>query len=122
MLRLPAKFLVIVCSFALLLAAADASGKWSGSFSDGSGDGSAYLILKQNGTQLTGTAGPDEERQWPIAKGTVTGTKLTGEVQNPNGTVYKFTLNLEGDKLKGDVEVSRDGQVQTGKLEVSRVK
>lgn len=117
------KLLAAFCLAALLLVAADASGKWSGGLDSGNGQGgSAYMILKQSGTELTGTAGPDADRQWPIAKGKVAGTKLTGEVQNPNGTLYKFTLTLEGDQMKGDVEISAGGQSQAGKLNMTREK
>ena len=106
-----------------LFAAGDASGKWSGSYTgnDGSG-GTAYLILKQSGGELTGTGGPDVERQWPIAKGKVEGAKVSGEVQHPDGAVYKFKLTLEGDSLKGEVELPHDGQTDIGKLDLTRVK
>ena len=37
--------------------AADVSGKWSGTITDGRGSESLLLILQQEGTTLTGTGG-----------------------------------------------------------------
>src|SRR4030095_8895863 len=76
------KKLVRVIGLALLLASAvlaadELTGKWSGSFNitlDGqTKDDVVYMVLKRNGTELTGTAGPDVDKQWPIQKGKVEG-------------------------------------------------
>ena len=62
---------ILVCSLlaalmALAAAAADVNGKWSGSLTTESGQpGTAFAILKQSGTAVTGSAGPDESQQWP---------------------------------------------------------
>ena len=104
--------------------AADISGKWSGSFVPENGDsGSAYLILKQNGTTLTGSGGPDENEQWPGLQGMISGNKLSFQVKSASdGTVYKCVLVLEGDHLKGDVQfTTADGQSSTAKLDLTRV-
>ena len=109
---------------ALALSAADASGRWSGTYSSDSGDsGSAYVILKQSGSTITGTGGPDAGEQWPLTNGKITGNKVTGEVKNPNGTVYKIELTLEGDSLKGPIVVTMpDGRSEKARLEFTRVK
>ncbi len=59
---------------ALALSAAEITGKWSGSFDITNSDGAteadtAYMSLKQNGGEVTGTAGPNADKQWTIQKG-----------------------------------------------------
>jgi len=85
---------------ALLLAAcvmaADVSGKWSGSFtSGGQGPQPMYLILKQDGNQLSGSGGPSVSEQHPLQNGSVQGDRLTFELPG-QGNVY---LRFENDRL-----------------------
>jgi hypothetical protein len=104
--------------------AADFSGNWTGSFNSGTGDnGSAYVILKQNGTTVTGSGGPDANDQWPGLEGTVSGNKVSFQVKSTaDGTVYKCALVLDGDHLKGDVQfTAADGQAGNAKLDLTRV-
>ena len=115
---------VLCVALALTAAAADVSGKWTGSFLPDNGDaGSAYLILKQAGANLTGTGGPDANDQWPGLEGKVDGNNVTFQVNSTaDGTVFKCTLVLQGDHLKGDVVfTSGDGQSGKGKLDLTRV-
>jgi len=108
----------------LTAAAADVTGKWSGSFVPEGGDnGTAYVILKQSGNTITGSGGPDANDQWPGLKGTITGNKVSFEVKSPtDGAVYKGALVLEGDHLKGDVMVTTpEGQAAKAKLDLARV-
>jgi len=124
-------FLFLLLAAALVLSAADANvtGKWSGTFSltrpDGTNDdGTAYAVLKQNGSQITGTAGPDEEHQWPVEKGSVSGSKVTFEVKSTeDGTLFKCDLTLDGDHLRGPISAtSADGQTMPAKVDFARVK
>jgi hypothetical protein len=64
---------------ACVLGAADLTGTWSGSFDITSSNGetkadTAYMALKEKDGEVTGTAGPNEEKQWSLRKG-----KLEGE-------------------------------------------
>jgi hypothetical protein len=113
--------LIAVCAMSAL--AADASGKWSGTFApEGQSPNDAYLILKQSGTSLTGSAGPDESQQWPLSNGKVDGQKITGEVTSPDGILFKVTLVLDGDKLTGEVAATQNGETtMKGKMELARV-
>ena len=119
---------ILVCMFmiaalAMTAMAADVSGKWSGTFTpEGQNAGNAFLVLKQSGASLTGSAGPDENQQWAISDGKVAGNKLTGQVTSPDGAIYKFTLSLEGEHIKGSIEVNAGGQAMKGMLDVTRVK
>src|SRR6266536_2888618 len=96
--------LALVLALTLSASAADFTGTWSGSLKvtgpDGQvNDDSIHMILKQDGTKLTGTAGPSADQQLPIDKGTEEGNKVTMEVAVGQGT-FKFDLALDADHLK----------------------
>jgi hypothetical protein len=120
------KSLVFTILFALcaMTAFADATGKWTGTFTpEGQEPQTAYVILKQDGASLTGSGGPNESEQWPIAKGKVEGNRVTGEVTSPEGDVYKLDLMIDGDKAKGEVTGIHEGQaVIKAKIQLTRVK
>ena len=117
----------VVCVIFLLLSvamAAEVTGKWSGSFvingpDGGTKDSEAYMDLKQNGTELTGTAGPSLDKQWAIQKGKVEGDKLTFEVQS-DGPLIKFELTLSNDHLKGEAKAEHDGQSMKATIDLQR--
>jgi hypothetical protein len=114
---------LLLSLFALTALAADATGKWTGTFApEGDNPSGAFVVLKQAGTTLTGSAGPDEGQQWPIKNGKIAGNKITGEVTSPEGMVFKLDLTLDGDKIKGDVNATRDGQAIKAKIDLTRQK
>lgn len=118
--------LCIVLLAALTASAADISGKWSGSFTMTGPGGeteqdTAFVVFQQKGTELTGSGGPDESRQWPIQKGKVEGNRITFEVQS-DGPLYKVDVMLVGDHIKGDVTVVQDGQTAKAQVDITRVK
>jgi hypothetical protein len=66
---------------AVALIAADATGTWTGTFvPTGPEAGPVHLILKQEGTNLTGTVDPREDDQREIQNGKALDGKLTFEV------------------------------------------
>jgi hypothetical protein len=116
----------LFCSFLLFasLAAADLTGKWTGSFDTTGPDGemkqsTAYMDLKQNGSEVTGTAGPNQNRQWPIMKGKIDGDQITFEVQS-DGPLMKFELRLVDEHLKGEAHAERDGKTMKAKLDLTK--
>jgi len=114
---------LLIALFAMTAFAADVTGKWSGTFApEGQDPSGAFVVLKQSGTTLTGSAGPDEGQQWPLANGKIAGNKITGEVTSPDGVVYKLDLVVDGDHIKGDVTAIREGQSMKGKVDVARQK
>lgn len=117
--------LLITLASALTAMAADATGTWTGDLiSQRDGEerkSSAHLVLKQDGTQITGTAGPGVDEQHPILKGKIEGSKLTFEVEREGG-VISFVLTQEGDEIKGDITMQRDSGTRTAKLAVKRQK
>ena len=104
------------------------TGKWEGQLTrinpDGTtqpGSGSVFNFT-QKGKELTGTAGPSADNQWPIAKGVVNGTKATFEVQQPNGPLHKFTITLAKDKFTGELVSNLGEQTRNGKVEATKAK
>jgi len=125
------KRLASVVSFVLLLApvllaADDLTGKWSGSIVVTSPEGKtkdemAFMDLKQNGAELTGTAGEGPDKQWAIQKGKVDGNKITFEVQTDKQLI-KFELTLVDGHLKGEAIAEREGKSEKAALDLQRQK
>lgn len=116
---------LLMITLAFSANAADLTGKWSGTFTPETGDASsAYLIVMQSGNRITGSGGPDADTQWPGLTGAITGNKVSFQVTSTeDGTVYKCSLVLEGDHLKGEVLFTPpQGQEMKGTLDITRVK
>jgi hypothetical protein len=118
---------LLLLGLALSAAAADVTGNWSGSFNmTGPGgeskESEALLVLKQNGSEITGSVGPNENERHTIAKGKIEGDKITLETSGDNGPVIKFVLVLEGEHIKGDATAEHDGQTLKAKLDLTRGK
>ena len=125
-----AVLLLTVVSFGQQPAApANVAGTWTGSFKP-SIDGQpkreekATLVLKQEGTVVTGTAGPPE-LQSAIARGkaeaTKEGTVVTFMLVN-DGISMQFNLKLVDGHLKGTAKAERDGQKLSAELDLTRAK
>ena len=106
----------------------DLTGKWTGTFTRTAPDGATQTInfmfdLTQKGKVVTGTVGPNAERQWPIEKGgAVNGNKVTFKVQQPEGPMRTFTLALVKGRLQGDMLAELNGQSFTAKVDAERAK
>jgi hypothetical protein len=121
-----ALFLLLTAMAGISLAEVSVTGNWSGSFTvtrenGESKDSTAFLKLKQSGSDVTGTVGPTEEEQSPIQKGKVDGDTITLEAVHQGHTI-KLKLVLSGDRLKGDANMSGDGESATAKLDLTRAK
>jgi hypothetical protein len=111
-----------------LIWAADVTGSWSGPL-EATRNGetrtsTALLVLKQDGSKITGTIGPNEGSRTEISKGSIVGSDVTLEaVVAERDLRVTLNLKLEGDKLVGDLKVaSPDGQQMTGKMNLDRAK
>lgn len=105
----------------------DVSGKWDGTVTPGGSQGGpGHLELTQKGTEVTGTAGPRPDRQFPITNGKVATVKgvtgLTFDLTQPSGGVMKFDLKLVEGRLKGNVSMEQNGQKQEGTADFGRAK
>lgn len=103
------------------------TGQWAGTMTRTAPDGRTQSIdfqfsLTQKGKVLTGTVGPNAERQWPIEKGVVDGTKVSFQVQQPDGPLRTFTLALVKDRLQGDMLAEMNGQSFVAKVDAGRQK
>lgn len=120
-------FCVFVLAATALMASADTdvSGKWSGTFDITRPDGqvqndSAFLVLKQNGTEITGSVGPNETKQLPITKGKIDGNKIAIEAGDEGHTIT-FALVLNADHITGDVNMTGDGgESSKAKIDVKK--
>ena len=97
--------LVLFCAAIAVHAQQNVSGRWQGSFDIPGPNGTtqhdtAFLILQQNGTQVTGGAGRSEEMQAPLSDGLFQSGTLTFAL-HVRGTTVPFTLQLQGDHLRG---------------------
>ena len=119
--------LLLVAFAAFAYGDTDVTGKWTGSFqitrsSGESNDSTALLMLTQKGGEITGTAGPNEDKQLSIKGGKIEGDKITFEVSD-NGHTIKFALMVAGDKMSGEANMSGDdGESAKAKLDVTRQK
>ena len=105
----------------------DLTGKWAGKMTRTAPDGATQTIdfmfdLKQKDKVITGTVGPNAERQWPIEKGTVDGSNVKFQVQQPDGPMRTFTLKLVKDRLQGEMLAELKGQSFTAKVDAGRDK
>jgi len=103
------------------------TGKWTGKLTRTAPDGQTQSIdwmfdLKQKDKVLTGTTGPTAERQWTIDKGTVDGSNVKFQVQQPDGPMRTFTLKLVKDRLQGEMLAELKGQSFTAKVDAGQDK
>ena len=119
-------FLILAAFAGVAMADGGITGKWTGSLNMTSPNGetresTALLVLKQNGAEITGTVGPNEEEQVPIVKGKIEGDKITMEAEH-DGHSIKFDLVLAADRITGEANMSGEGQTAKAKLDVTRAK
>ena len=121
------KLALLLIVFAFVAAAADFTGVWSGK-ADITANGeqqpsTAQLTLKQDGSTVTGTAGPDSEQQHSIQNGKADGDTLEFDIQpGDDAPLIHVKLKLEGDALRGTVKGEADGNTVEGTLELKREK
>ena len=117
------KRLLVSLLLTLSLSAAGVSGKWSGKFVDDSDKDhpeSIYVVLTQDGTTLTGTAGQNADQQIPITNGKVDGNTISFDFKIEVITMH-FSLTLADGHLKGKVVASMDGENHPGTVDLTMV-
>jgi hypothetical protein len=119
--------ILMLAAFCVAAAAgAEVTGKWTGSFKMTRGDGqvqdgAVLMILKQTGSDITGSVGPHEGEQHAITKGKIEGDKITLESAD-GAVVIKLDLALAGERIAGDVTASGEGRDIKGKIDLGRAK
>jgi len=115
-----AHMLAVLTAFVVL--ATDLTGTWKGTLiRDGRDPSPAVLVLRQEGSSVTGTAGESEDEKHPISNGTIEGDVVTFDVAVGESSM-KFELKLNGDDLSGAVVREREGQQLTARLSLKRAK
>jgi hypothetical protein len=119
------KYLFVSLFATACLMAADVTGHWAGTMTltapSGTAAQPAHLVLKQEGTKISGNAGPQMDALRTIQNGKIENGVLTFDVQGTSA-VMSFKLKLIGEEIKGDISRVVDGQTQTAKLAVKRQK
>ena len=105
----------------LTATAEDVSGTWTGTFSVAGSDHKEpqLVILKQDGTKLTGSAGPDAVEQYQIRNGRVD-HNVVFEVTSGS---WKFEYNLRtvGQEMSGDLKlISKEGDTRPAHVVLRR--
>lgn len=118
------KILIALCGAATLLYGADISGKWTGTSElvDRDGQvimGAVLMTLHQRGEDVTGTAGPSEERQAVIQNGKLRGDKLTF-VASEGDQRGELELRLIDGELRGQATFQRESGAMIFKLVLKR--
>jgi uncharacterized protein (TIGR03435 family) len=88
------KTIAILLFCTIALHAADVSGKWSGF-----AGGPVFLTLKQDGANLSGSAGPNDGQQMAFDGGKIEADRLSFKV----GAI-QFDLRAAGDEIKGELK------------------
>ena len=91
------------------------SGDWVGTMNGPNGDPvSSPIVLKQEGTKITGKFARGQDRWLEIEEGKLEGNAFSWTVKRdrPNGEVmvYKMSGTIENGELKGSVKTTVDGQ------------
>lgn len=121
---------VVLVTLIPALAAAQATnltGKWIATFTRTAPDGRTQSItfdfhLTHKGKVLTGTVGPNDERQWKIEKGVVDGTKVSFQAQQPDGPLRTYTLTLVKGRLQGTQHLEFNDQKAETTVDAVRAK
>jgi SAM-dependent methyltransferase len=89
-------------------------GEWVYKMPTPNGELEAKLILKTQGSTLSGTFFFPEDRKLEISEGTVEGNQLKFTVrrdrQGGGVMIYKMGGTVDGDQIKGTAETEMDGQ------------
>ena len=112
---------------ALAAQATDLTGNWNASFTRTAPSGQTQSIsftfhFTQKGKVLSGTIGPDAERQWKVENGVVDGAKVSFQVQQPEGPLRSFALTHAKDRLEGTMKLEFQGQTAEAGVVAERAK
>jgi hypothetical protein len=120
--------LCVVIGLALPLAAADITGKWSGTIEIADvGGGPVHTSVRaefaQKSTAVSGKVGRPGDDDSPIRNGKVEGEEISFEVISPETTrPMRFKLKLVGERLEGEMKGEIDEGEIVGKVTLSREK
>ena len=115
--------LIVCIALSCVALLADVTGKWTGTYTlstpDGAQKTTAFRDRKQDGNDVSGTAGTDSPMT--IKNGKIDGNTLRFEVPTDQVT-YRVTLTVDGDSMSGTAAVGQEGHGAGGKLDFKRDK
>jgi hypothetical protein len=109
---------LLSCALAVVVYAADASGKWSFETQGRNGPATQTLNLKQDGGSLTGTLTGGRGGEVQISEGKVDGNNVSFTVVREfqgNKINIKYNGVVSGDEMKLTIETGRGPQEVTAK-------
>ena len=109
---------LLSCALALVVYAADASGKWSFETRGRNGAMTQTLNLKQDGSNLSGTLAGGRGGEVEISDGKVDGNNVSFTVVREfqgNKVNIKYNGIVSGDEMKLTIETGRGPQEVTAK-------
>ena len=113
-------FALLVCAAAAL--AANVNGDWSGEGVANGDKQPVYLVLRQDGSTLTGSGGPSLLQQDLIQNGKIDGNKITFDVNPVSATPLHFELTADAGSLKGTITLQHKGQPLKVAISLTRAK
>lgn len=116
------KIIAILLLFVSTAVATDLSGKWSGTFRAAGADHDVpqLFILKQDGSKLSGSGGPDASEQYPIENPQIDDDKVTFEITTGEWK-FRYHLKMSGPHLTGDLELTSADSRRTAKVALNKV-
>lgn len=115
------KLIFVLVLLTSTVIAADLSGRWSGRFKVNGGDHDVpqLLILKQSGSKLTGSGGPDDSEQYPLENGTIAGDQAKFQITTGE---WKFSYNLKiaASSMSGELELTSVNDRRTAKVTLTK--
>ena len=108
--------LLAILVFATSALAADFNGNWSGEGISNGETHPLYFFFRQDGNTLSGSGGPNIEEQHPFQNGKIVGDKVVFDVVPGNKGTIHFELKVDGDTLKGTVELRRADGTESGSV------
>ena len=113
-------FLALSVANVANVGAADVTGRWKVTMSNGDETITGVALLKQTGDNVTGSIGPDERNQHPL-DGVLKGNLLTLTTNPRRGRTVAFDkcyLTVDGERMTGTTE--RKGSSDKGTIEFVR--
>ena len=112
---------VLLLAAVTALKATEVSGRWTGTLSPANGQQEAFLlVLQQNGTKLTGTAGANDSDRHPLEEGAIENDRVTFQVAIPNSRLM-FDLRVNGDEMNGIMSAKSGERVlDTARVSIKR--
>jgi len=120
------KTLLLLLTLTLASFGADVAGRWTGKAEAVMADGEKRVVpllfvFKEEGGQLTGRGGPEDDAFNPLQDLKLDGDKLTFRLTTGD-TLANFTCVIDGDSMSGDASADHEGRKVTAKLLLQRAK